>query len=90
MGQLVHKSGANHHLEINFNDEENKNETIAKGLQFDNGYTIIRPAVGLTPSSIIKKINLQRLPWIDCYTQQSWCYCISTSISTKSATKFDQ
>ncbi|KAG1050343.1 hypothetical protein G6F43_007374 [Rhizopus delemar] len=64
VGQLVHKSGANRYLEINFDDEENKNEAIAKGLQFDNGHIIIRPAVGLTPGSIIKKINLQKLLWL--------------------------
>ncbi|KAG1037234.1 hypothetical protein G6F43_012905 [Rhizopus delemar] len=64
VGQLVHKPGANCYLEINFDDEENKNKAIAKSLQFDNGHIIIRPAVGLTPDSIIKKINLQRLPWL--------------------------
>ncbi|KAG1166921.1 hypothetical protein G6F36_012762 [Rhizopus arrhizus] len=64
IGQLVHRSGANCYLEINFDDEENKNEAIAKSLQFDNGHIIIRPAVGLTSDSIIKKINLQRLPWL--------------------------
>jgi hypothetical protein len=64
VSQLIHKSGANRYLEINFDDEENKNEVIAKGFQFDNGHIIIRPAVSLTPSSIIKKINLRRLPWL--------------------------
>ncbi|KAG1046073.1 hypothetical protein G6F43_011176 [Rhizopus delemar] len=33
VGQLVHRSGANCYLEINFDDEENKNEAIAKSLQ---------------------------------------------------------
>ncbi|KAG1055188.1 hypothetical protein G6F43_002837 [Rhizopus delemar] len=36
VGQLVHKSGANRYLAINSDNEENKNEAIAKSLQLDN------------------------------------------------------
>jgi hypothetical protein len=64
VGLVVHKSGPNRYLEVNFDSEEFRTSACPEGLKFDNGLVIIRPVVACRPRSIIKRVTLQRLPWL--------------------------
>ncbi|EIE86175.1 hypothetical protein G6F46_009352 [Rhizopus delemar] len=64
VGLVVHKSGPNRYLEVNFDIEEFRILACNDGLRFDNGLVVIRPAVAYRPGSIIKRVTLQRLPWL--------------------------
>ncbi|KAG0749043.1 hypothetical protein G6F62_002154 [Rhizopus arrhizus] len=63
-GLVVHKSGPNRYLEVNFDSEEFRTSACPEGLKFDNGLVIIRPVVACRPGSIIKQVTLQRLIWL--------------------------
>ncbi|KAG1508517.1 hypothetical protein G6F47_008389 [Rhizopus delemar] len=43
VGLIVHKSGPNRYLEVNFDNEEFRTSACHEGLKFDNGLVIIRP-----------------------------------------------
>ncbi|KAG0783902.1 hypothetical protein G6F16_010129 [Rhizopus arrhizus] len=64
VGLVVHKSGPNRYLEINFDNKEFRNAACNDGFKFDNGMIIVRPVVACRPGSIIKRVTLQRLPWL--------------------------
>ncbi|KAG1047406.1 hypothetical protein G6F43_010143 [Rhizopus delemar] len=64
VGLVVHKSGPNRYLEVNFDIEEFRILACNEGLRFDNGLVVIRPVVACRPGSIIKRVTLQRLPWL--------------------------
>lgn len=64
VGQLVHRSGTNRYLEVNFDIDGHRSHAFATGLKFDNGKMIIKPAHAMAPGSILKKVSLQRLPWL--------------------------
>lgn len=64
VGQLVHHSGTNRYLEVNFDIDGHRSHAFATGLKFDNGKMIIKPAHAMAPGSILKKVSLQRLPWL--------------------------
>ncbi|KAG1050386.1 hypothetical protein G6F43_007331 [Rhizopus delemar] len=64
VGLVVHKSGPNRYLEINFDNEEFRTTACNHDLQFDKGMIIIRPVIAYRPGSIVKRVTLQRLPWL--------------------------
>ncbi|KAG1041846.1 hypothetical protein G6F43_012026 [Rhizopus delemar] len=61
---VVHKSGLNCYLDVTFDIEELRISACNDGLRFDNGLVVIRPVVACRPGSVIKRITLQRLPWL--------------------------
>ncbi|EIE82339.1 hypothetical protein G6F55_012904 [Rhizopus delemar] len=49
---------------VTFDIEELRISACNDGLRFDNGLVVIRPVVACRPGSVIKRITLQRLPWL--------------------------
>ncbi|EIE86812.1 hypothetical protein RO3G_11523 [Rhizopus delemar RA 99-880] len=64
VGLVVHKSGYNRYLEINFDNDHFRSKACENGFHFDNGQIIIRPVVACRPGSTIRRLTLQRLPWL--------------------------
>ncbi|EIE78416.1 hypothetical protein RO3G_03120 [Rhizopus delemar RA 99-880] len=64
VGLVVHKSGSNRYLEVNFDKDEFRTAACTHGLHFDDGRVIIRPTLACRPGSIIRRVTLQRLPWL--------------------------
>ncbi|CEG81122.1 hypothetical protein RMATCC62417_15358 [Rhizopus microsporus] len=63
-GKLVHRSGTNRYLEVNFDIDEHRSYAVDTNLKFDNDKLIIKPAHAMAPGAILKKVNIQRLPWL--------------------------
>ena len=61
---VVHKSGSSRYLEINFDKDQIRSKALEDGFHFDNGQTIIRPVLACRPGSTIRRLTLQRLPWL--------------------------
>ncbi|KAG1544971.1 hypothetical protein G6F49_010936 [Rhizopus delemar] len=64
VGLVVHKSGSNRYLEVNFDKDEFRTAACTHGLHFDDGRVIIHPTLACRPGSIIRRVTLQRLPWL--------------------------
>lgn len=64
IGRRIHRSGNNRFLEVNFDIDENRAAALKAGLTFNDGSVIITPSVAMKPGSMIKRVNLDRLPWL--------------------------
>ncbi|ORE01490.1 hypothetical protein BCV72DRAFT_217194, partial [Rhizopus microsporus var. microsporus] len=64
VGQLVHRSGTNRYLEVNFSIDRHRSYAFDTGLKFDKGKMVVKPAHAMATGSILKKVSLQRLPWL--------------------------
>ncbi|ORE11367.1 hypothetical protein BCV72DRAFT_326130 [Rhizopus microsporus var. microsporus] len=64
VGQRIHRSGNNRFLEVNFDIDENRAAALKAGLTFNDGSVIITPSVAMKSGSMIKRVNLDRLPWL--------------------------
>jgi hypothetical protein len=60
--QRIHRLGNNRFLEVNFDIDENRAAALKAGLTFNDGLLIIIPSVAMKRGSVIRRVNLDRLP----------------------------